>query len=210
MLPIIIQDKFKIKLPNLLEIIIYLFIFSGTVLGGIYNFYGHLPHWDTILHAISGFICAGIGFALVDLLNKSSKKIKLSPFYIVFVAFCFSMTAGVCWEFFEYGADKLFQTDMQKDAITKTISTVELDPLKSNRSVVIRNIDKTIMYDKDGKELAVIEGGYLDIGINDTMKDLLSNFIGAVVFSILGYFYMGGDEDRHKLANNFIPKRVEK
>ena len=209
MLPILVQDKFKIEFPNLLEIAIYLFIFSGTILGGIYNFYGNVPHWDTLLHVINGFICAGIGFALVDLLNKNGKKIRLSPFYTVFVAFCFSMTVGVLWEFYEYGADKITLTDMQKDAIVKTVSTVELNPLKNNRPVVIKNIAKTIMYDRSGNELAVIEGGYLDIGLNDTMKDMIFNCVGAISFSILGYFYLKNKE-KYKFTRNFIPKRAEK
>ncbi|MCL2173900.1 hypothetical protein FWH58_01185 [Candidatus Saccharibacteria bacterium] len=208
-LPITLQDKFKMELPSLLEIIIYLFIFSGTILGGIFNFYGRIPEWDIILHAISGFICAGIGFALVDLMNENSKQVQLSPFYMAFMAFCFSMAAGVCWEFFEYGADKLALTDMQKDTITRTISTVELNPAKNNKPLIIKNIDKTILYNKNGAELAVVEGGYLDIGLNDTMKDLIFNFAGAIVFSILGYFYIK-NEDKYKFTNNFIPKRAEK
>ena len=40
----------------------------------------------------------------------------------------------------------------------------------------------------NGKELGL--GGYLDIGLLDTMNDLFVNFIGAVVFSVIGYFYV--------------------
>ena len=76
-IPTIISEKFKIGLPSLLEAIIYLFIFSTTILGEINNFYGIIPFWDTILHTLNGFLCAGIGFALVDLLNQNSKQIHL-------------------------------------------------------------------------------------------------------------------------------------
>lgn len=91
-IPTIISEKFKIGIPSLLECIIYIFIYAAAILGEINNFYGIIPFWDTLLHTLNGFICAGIGFSLVDLLNQNSKSIKLSPLYIAIVAFCFSMT----------------------------------------------------------------------------------------------------------------------
>lgn len=203
-IPTLIKTKLKITLPSLLEIIIYLFIFSAEILGEIYNFYGNIPNWDVILHTINGFLCAAVGFSLVDLLNKNSKKLKLSPIYVTIVAFCFSMTVGVCWEFYEYIADKVFLFDMQKDTLITTLATVELDPKKSNNTVIIKDIEKTVLYDKDGKELVVIDGGYLDVGINDTMEDLFVNLIGAITFSIIGYFYIK-NRDKYKFAKNFIP-----
>ena len=96
-LPLFIQNKFAITLPNTLEIIIYLFIFSAEILGEINNFYHLIPYWDTILHTLNGFLATAVGFSLVDLLNKNSKKFNLSPVYLCLVAFCFSMTIGVLW-----------------------------------------------------------------------------------------------------------------
>lgn len=75
-LPIIIQRRLKITLPNTLEVIIYIFIFSAEILGEIYNFYGNIPNWDLILHTLNGFLCAAVGLSLIDLLNKNSKSIK--------------------------------------------------------------------------------------------------------------------------------------
>lgn len=203
-IPGMIKTKFKITLPSALESIIYLFIFSAEILGEIYNFYGNIPNWDSMLHTINGFLCAAVGFSLVDLLNESKTKFKLSPIYVSIVVFCFSMTVGVCWEFFEYTADKVLLYDMQKDTLISTISTVELDPEKSNKAIVIKNIGKTILYDESGNEIATINGGYLDIGLNDTMEDLFVNLIGAVTFSIIGYFYIK-NRDKYKFAENFIP-----
>lgn len=206
-IPYIINSKLKIEIPDLLEIIIYLFIFSAEILGEIQNFYGTFKYWDTILHTLNGFLAAAIGFSLIDILNNSEKfHIKLSPVFVALVAFCFSMTIGVLWEFFEFGADQIFKYDMQKDRIVQTISTVELEPEGKNKPVVIKDIEKTVIYsNEDGqtKEI-VIDGGYLDIGIIDTMKDLIVNFIGAVVFSIIGYFYIH-NRDKYKFAENFIP-----
>jgi len=195
-------------LPSLLEAIIYLFIFSAEILGEIYNFYGNISNWDLMLHTLNGFLCAAVGFSLIDLLNENSKKLKLSPIYVTLVAFCFSMTVGICWEFWEYTLDKVVLYDMQKDTLVSTISTVELDPQKNNKEVIIKNIDKTILYDENGKELATIEGGYLDLGVNDTIEDLFVNLIGAVSFSILGYFYIK-NRDKYKFAENFIPVKDE-
>lgn len=208
-LPLFIQNKFAITLPNTLEIIIYLFIFSAEILGEINNFYHLIPYWDTILHTLNGFLATAVGFSLVDLLNKNSKKFNLSPVYLCLVAFCFSMTIGVLWEFFEYGADKLFLLDMQKDEIITKISSVTLDPNNSNKAIIIKDIDKTVLYDDKGNVLETINGGYLDIGINDTMKDLFVNFIGAVVFCFFGYFYLIHDK-KNKFITHFVPVKGRK
>lgn len=48
-------------------------------------------------------------------------------------------------------------------------------------------------------------GGYLDIGIVDTMKDLMVNFIGAVVFSAIGILYLKR-RGEGKLAASLIPQ----
>lgn len=213
LIPFWINKRLKIEIPDLLEIIILLFIFSAEILGEIQNFYGIFKHWDTILHTLNGFLCAAIGFSLIDILNNSERfHITLSPVFVALVAFCFSMTIGVLWEFFEYGADRFLKYDMQKDRIIQTISTVELEPEGKNKPVIVDNINKTIIYsDENGQpKETIIEGGYLDIGIIDTMKDLLVNFVGAVVFSIIGYFYIH-NRDKYKFAENFIPvKRYPK
>lgn len=205
-LPLFIQNKYEITLPNGLEIAIYLFIFSAEILGEINNFYGTIPHWDTMLHTINGFLATAVGFSLVDLLNKNSKGISLSPFYLCLVAFCFSMTIGVLWEFFEYGGDKFLNFDMQKDTVISAISSVSFNPNGENKAVIIDNIGKTIIYDRDGNEVARVDNGYLDIGLNDTMKDLFVNFIGATVFSTVAYFALKNNKD-NSFINHFVPKK---
>lgn len=209
LIPYLVDKKLHIDLPNALDIMIFLFIFSAEILGEIQNFYGIFKYWDTILHTINGFLCAAIGFSLVDILNRTEKvNMKLSPLYVALVAFCFSMTIGVLWEFFEYGMDSFIKTDMQKDRVVQTVSSVSLHPEGKNIPVVLNNVDKTVIYsyDKDGQLLeTTIEGGYLDIGLIDTMKDLLVNFVGAVVFSVIGFLYIE-NRDGYKFAENFIPK----
>lgn len=208
LIPSIIDKRLNIALPNALETIILLFIFSAEILGEVQNFYGIFKHWDTMLHTINGFLCAAIGFSLIDILNRSEKfHTKMTPISVAIVAFCFSMTVGVLWEFFEYGMDTTFNTDMQKDRIVQTVSSVTLNPEGKNKPVTIRNINQTtIHYQENGeeKEITIVDG-YLDIGIRDTMKDLFVNFIGAVIFSILGWLYIK-DRDEYKFAENFMPK----
>lgn len=203
LVPTFIERKVNIEFPDTLQIIILLFIFSAEILGEINEYYLTIKHWDTILHTINGFLCAAIGFSLIDILNqKEFIYVTLSPVFVALVAFSFSMTIGVCWEFFEYGMDTFFRKDMQKDYIVTSFSTVNLDPDGKNRPVYVKDIIGTTIHTKN--EDIEIEGGYLDIGINDTMKDLLVNFVGAVVFSIIGWLYIE-DRDKYKFAQNFIP-----
>ena len=205
-LPSIISKKLKIVLPSTLEIIILLFIFAAEILGEIHSFYVRIPNWDTMLHTINGFLCAAIGFCLVDMLNRDDQfSFKLSPLYLAIVSFCFSMTVGVLWEFYEFGVDQLLGMDMQKDTVVHVINSVNLDPTRSNTVIHIQDIVDTIVVHSDGTQESLGLGGYLDLGIIDTMKDLLVNFIGAVVFSTIGYFYVK-QEGKGKVANRFIPK----
>ena len=205
LMPTILERQLQIDLPNVLEIVILLFIFSAWILGEVQTYYTIIPYWDTMLHTLNGFLCAAIGFSLVDLLNRHDRvSLSLSPAFMAIVAFCFSMTVGVLWEFFECAMDQIFQQDMQKDTIVHAISSVMLDPMGSQRAQAIRGITDVIVV-AGGEEISLGLGGYLDIGLLDTMEDLLVNFIGAVTFSIVGYFYVK-NRGRGWFARNFIPK----
>ena len=205
-LPSILTRRLHIELPTTLEIIILLFIFAAEILGELNSFYVRVPHWDTVLHTLNGFLCAAVGFALVDMLTRSDRfSFKLSPVYLAIVAFCFSMTVGVLWEFFEYAGDTLLGLDMQKDTVIQAVRTVELDPTRLNRVVAVRDIADVIVVHGDGTQQSLGLGGYLDVGLNDTMKDLIVNFIGAVVFSVIGYFYVK-EKGKGRFAARFIPR----
>lgn len=208
-IPSWIQVKLKIEIPTGLEISILCFIFAAEILGEINAFYIVIPMWDTILHTINGFLCAAIGFSLVLLLNDDERlTFDLSPFFLAIVAFCFSMTVGVIWEFFECFMDQVFRLDMQKDMVLQSIGSVMLDPTGGNHPVRISEIADVILVQKDGVQTALGLGGYLDIGLLDTMKDLFVNFIGAAVFSMIGYVYAKGWGK--KLFSLFVPSKKEK
>ena len=203
-LPFFIQQNFGIQLPTTLEIIILLFIFAAEILGELEGYFITYPNWDTMLHTTTGFLCAATGFALIDILNRNSRiKFQLSPIYVALAAFCFSMTVGVLWEFFEFGMDRLFHLDMQKDTVVQSITSVMLDPTNSNTPITIDGIHSVAV---NGNDLGF--DGYLDIGLYDTMEDLFVNFIGAVTFSVIGYFYIK-HRGKGKLARAFIPTLSE-
>ena len=153
LLPFFIQQNFGIELPSTLEIIILLFIFASEILGELKCYFITYPHWDSMLHTTTGFLCAATGFALIDILNRNSK--------------------------------------------------IKFQPTNSNIPVTIDGITSVTI---NGQELGL--GGYLDIGLYDTMGDLFVNFIGAVVFSTIGYFYIK-QRGKGKLAKAFIPTITE-
>lgn len=185
MVPAFIEKLFKVHLPSILEIVVLVFIFAAEILGEIGDYYVKFAFWDTMLHVTTGFLAAAVGLSLIDILNRSTRiGLSLSPLFVALVSFCFSMTIGVLWEFFEFGADVLFLTDMQKDTVVTNISSVLLNPEPINKSIIIKDITETVV---NGQSLGI--NGYLDIGLYDTMKDLFVNFVGAVTFSLFGFFY---------------------
>ena len=206
LLPAFVEDRFHISIPPLFQVIIFFFIFAAEILGEVNHYYVMIPGWDTILHTMNGFLCAAIGFSLVYLLNRGSSNVSLSPFYLTLVAFCFSMTIGVVWEFFEFGMDQFFYLDMQKDFTVTAFGSVSLDPQKAQNVIKLKDIVETTIKTASG-EVTKIEGGYLDIGIIDSMKDLLVNLVGAVVFSIIGYITLKRNSPgANKVAEGFMIK----
>ena len=145
-------------------------------------------------HTVWGFLCAAIGYSLVDILNREdTTHFHLSPAFLALVAFCFSMTIGVLWEFFEFSMDRLLGMDMQKDTVITSFSSVMLDPTNSNIPILLDNITDVGL------------GGYLDIGLFDTMEDLFVNLIGALTFALIGFFRFRRENAR-KIAEQFIPQ----
>ena len=108
------------------------------------------------------------------------------------------MTVGVLWEFFEFSMDYLFHMDMQKDMIIHSFASVTLDPTNSNIPILVDNITDVAV---NGESLGL--GGYLDVGLYDTMQDLFVNFIGALTFSVIGYF--SAKSGNNKIAKQFVP-----
>ncbi len=199
-LPSIIERKLEMRLPTALEITVVVFIFASEILGEIACFYVTVPFWDKAMHTVSGFIYAAVGYSMADILNRDHRiSFRLSPVFLAVVAFCFSMTIGALWEIFEFSVDVLLNKDMQKDTVLHEITSVALDPTRSNIPITVSGIRDTVV---NGQSLGL--GGYLDIGLHDTMQDLIVNMIGALVFSVGGFFQQKRKK-RSKMAEYFAP-----
>ena len=114
-LPEYLERKLKMVLPDLLKILYVSFLFCAIYLGEVHNFYMRIPFWDTILHALSGGMLAIIGFFIVQFMNRFERlDVRLSPGFVAFFAFCFAVTCGTLWEIYEFTADHILGTNMQK------------------------------------------------------------------------------------------------
>ena len=179
--PSVLEKRFGVYLPNTLQIIITLFIFAAQVLGEMNNFYDKIPWWDTMLHATSGTILGLLGFMFVYLLNKNRESnVNLSPIFVVLFAFCFAITMGVFWEFFEYASDRLLGYNMQKfrmpgqDGLVDTMEDLIVDTIGAIVACVfgwlyIKQENDTIFnnyfdkwFSKDRKRNAKLEKGEKD------------------------------------------------
>ena len=205
--PMAVQVRLNVDFPQVLEVIILLFIYAAEILGEVNSYYTAIPYWDIMLHTLNGFLCGAIGFSLAICLDKDEKVFfRMSPLLIVIVSFSFSMTSGVLWEFFEYAADHIFLLDMQKDTVVHTVSSVLMNPMKVQRPWIIRNITEMSI---NGTEMGV--GGYVDLGLIDTMEDLFVNFIGALTFSVIGWLALHGKRRERMIAMGLavVPKMPE-
>ncbi len=148
----------------------------GPMLGQAYQLYYRLPVWDSILHAASGVLFALIGF-YTPVLATRGQAAPSKPFRYA-AATGAALATAVLWEFFEFGSDRLFGTDMQNDAIVYEITSYLLGPGMGEVGT-LRNIGSVAV---NGRELGL--GGYLDIGLIDTMTDMLACAGGAVLFCL--------------------------
>ncbi len=92
--------------------------------------------------------------------------------------------------------------------MVSVINSVSLDPENSGEVIHVKDIVETVITTKSG-ETTTIADGYLDVGILDTMKDLLVNLIGAVVFSAIGYISLrasGSSSRAGKVAESLMAK----
>lgn len=114
-IPTLAERKWSIDIPNNMEIAYFIFLYFAIYLGEVHDFYYLIPHWDVILHAFSGATLGALGFFLVSYFNDAEiLDTNLSPFFIAFFAFCFALASGAVWEIYEFLADFILQTNMQK------------------------------------------------------------------------------------------------
>lgn len=125
MLPDVLRRRIGLEIPSVMLIIYAVFLYCAIYLGEVRDFYYLVPHWDTILHIFSGSSLGALGFSLISLLNKSATiTISLSPEFVALFAFCFALSLGVIWEFYEFGVDYFLHTNMQKYALGNSVPLV--------------------------------------------------------------------------------------
>ena len=185
-IPTIIDKRYKIKLPIGIEMSIYAITFCTEILGEIQEYYINITGWDKLMHFLSGMALSAIFIFIISVVDKEDRKLNVPNFYKAVAVFCFSVTILVLWEFLEFGADNIFGKDMQKDTFITKITSVSLNEDKINKPVTV-NIKNLKINNEDYLKQY---GGYLDIGLYDTMYDLLLGTFGSVIYSIGIYFYI--------------------
>ena len=118
LIPVFLRRTIRLNIPSAMLIMYAGFLYCAIYLGEVRNFYFTVPHWDTILHTFSGVALGAIGLSLISFLNKSETiHLSLNPIFVALFAFGFSVSLGVIWEVYEFAADTIFNTNMQKFAL---------------------------------------------------------------------------------------------
>ena len=177
--PSFVQWRFHVYVPSTIHIFILIFIFAHFVLGEVARVYQQSAWFDKILHATSGVAIALIGFSLVNIFNTSSNThLKLSPFFVAFFSFCFSLAVAALWEIFEYSIDSLFSTNMQR----------YIPPEEIRQAMELQQIEKPQGY-----------------GLIDTMSDMIVSTISAFVVCVFGYISL---RTKRNLMNRFLMRKI--
>lgn len=117
-LPSMLEKRLRVFIPDAITTMFFIFLYAAIYLGEVRVFYYKIPNWDMILHAFSGMMVGALGFSIVDLFNRDKHfDLHLSPGFVTLVAFMFACTVAVLWEFYEFGVDYFFGTNMQKYAL---------------------------------------------------------------------------------------------
>ncbi len=117
LLPKFLKEKINLKIPYTMMLLYTIFLYCSIYLGEVRSFYYNVPHWDTILHTFSGGMLGALGFSLITVLNRTEKvPLNLSPAFVAVFSFCFALSLGTVWEFYEFTADGILGTNMQKFA----------------------------------------------------------------------------------------------
>lgn len=159
-IPHFIKEKYHFDVPNLLDFILISFAFCGLILGDVFNFYGKIPYWDSILHTFSGVVIAYIGFIVIEFLDKEyTIPLSVSPLFMCMIVVSVALAIGAVWEIGEYTVDDIFGTNNQQY-------------MQSTRAT---------LYDEDDIPFKGHEA------LADTMKDLMLDLGGAVAVAIIEY-----------------------
>lgn len=159
----------KLGFGNGIKILIYVFILSTEILGEIYHFYVDVWCFDIVMHTYFAFIVSYAGLYLIRYF-----KIKGSFYFVILFIFSLAMMTESVWEIFEFSMDRVIGTDMQKDTVIRNISSTYLSHDIYVDKVMVNDIDFMDRY-----------GGYLDIGLYDTIGDMICTVVGSFIFIVI-------------------------
>lgn len=172
-LPCFFEYFFSLRISSDLKIIYWFLAVGGPVLGNVYRFYHYIRPWDKILHMLSGFLAAAFGYALPDFLLKEPPGKAFKCFFAVSL----SIAIGGLWEIYEYIVDVFFRLDLQNDTVITGFSSY----LLGDAPGTIGSIENIQTVSINGEPL---EEGYIDIGLIDTMKDMIQCLIGSILCAV--------------------------
>ena len=159
----------KLGFGNGIKILIYVFILGTEVLGEIYHFYVDVWWFDIVMHTYFAFIISYAGLYLIRYF-----KIKGSIYFVILFIFSLAMMTESVWEIFEFSMDRFIGTDMQKDTVIRNINSTYLSENIYVDKVMVNDIDFMDRY-----------GGYLDIGLYDTISDMICTVVGSLMFIVI-------------------------
>lgn len=193
LVPHFMEKLFRCRINTVVYLFAVLYAL-GPMMGHCWKFYYTIPCWDKLLHICGGVMFVIFGMYLFQRLSGGTADLKTA----VIFALCFSMAISVVWEFAEYGADQFLGMDMQNDTVVTGITSYLLGPEKGTTGV-IENIQSVTI---NGTALPV--NGYIDIGLHDTMQDMLLEALGALATCLFIFW----DKDRHPLIQPTQEKRT--
>ncbi len=117
-LPMVLGNRFRFEVPQLLYVLFVLFLYCAIFLGEVRSFYYRVPHWDVVLHSFSSMMAGFFGTMVIAIFNRDEHAAtKLAPRFVGAFSFCFGFSLGALWEIYEYILDGLFGYNMQKFAL---------------------------------------------------------------------------------------------
>lgn len=118
LVPVSMMRRWDIQMPRVMFLLYVAFLYCAIFLGEVQSFYYNVPHWDTLLHICSGAMLGSLGFSMIAVFNNTERiPVNLSPLFVAAFAFCFALALGGVWEIYEFTADCVLGTNMQKFAL---------------------------------------------------------------------------------------------
>ena len=185
LLPAMMERLFRCRLC--LPVYIFSLMYAvGPMMGQCWNFYYTISWWDKLLHISGGVMFVIVGAYFFELLTKRKDHFVGAAIF----ALCFSMAIAVLWEFVEFGADHFLGMDMQDDMLVTHLTSYLLGEGVGVTGSV-ENIQSVVV---NGIQLP----GYIDIGLTDSMLDMMLESLGALVTCLLILL----DNGKHPLIQN--------